>query len=204
MKMDFLEAEEFLESFEKLSRRSKLLIFAYIFSDPLIDVHGLIYYYLEFLYGVDQYKSPIEELFAIAYNIRLMMEGYPYKEIVPLFPQACIHVNENTYFADFLIDAVSTEGFMFEHDYKLVIECDGHEFHEKTKEQVERRNNRDLDLKSAGYDVLHFSGSQIYKNPMKCADETFRYIKNKIGEVEVTYGNIQKYSDVILDGQQDH
>lgn len=57
-----------------------------------------------------------------------------------------------------------------------MIECDGHEFHEKTKEQVIYDNEREYKLKSAGYDVLHFSGSEIYNNPYECAEKTLNYI----------------------------
>lgn len=54
---------------------------------------------------------------------------------------------------------------------KLVVECDGHEFHEKTKEQAKRDKTRDRYLTSRGYTVLHFTGSEISENPMKVVDE---------------------------------
>ena len=187
----YLEDGEFiLEHFERLSHRSKALIFSYMFKDGKdFDTNALYYYYLE-SFDFEECQSPIEELYAIAYNIRLMQAGFPYKEIIYLIPQKRIVVNNHTYFADFLIDVESSQFFISEHNYKLIIECDGHEFHEKTKAQVEKRNVRDMELKSNGYDILHFSGSQIFKDPMKCADETFKYITSKIGEVKATYGNI--------------
>ena len=104
---------------------------------------------------------------------------------LPLYPQEKININGKTYFADFLIDPMRTGWVTYENNdiYRLVIECDGHDFHEKTKAQVEKRNQRDMDLKSAGYDVLHFSGSQIYKDPDKCAEDVFEYVIQKVGEV---------------------
>lgn len=65
---------------------------------------------------------------------------------------------------------------------KLVIECDGHNFHEKTKEQVIRNNERDYDLQLAGYKVLHFSGSQIYESPLSCANDIYNFIQTTVGE----------------------
>ena len=59
---------------------------------------------------------------------------------------------------------------------KLIVECDGHEFHEKTKDQVEKRNKRDYNLKMQGFDILHFSGSEIYKDPVGCARKCIDYI----------------------------
>lgn len=47
---------------------------------------------------------------------------------------------------------------------KIVIECDGHEFHEKTKEQAKNDKSRDRYLVSQGYKVLHYTGSEIYNN----------------------------------------
>ena len=35
-------------------------------------------------------------------------------------------------------------------------------------------------LKKAGYDVLHLSGSQIYREPMKCARQVVEYINSKV------------------------
>ena len=52
---------------------------------------------------------------------------------------------------------------------RVAIELDGHEFHERTKEQVAYRNERDRDAQAAGWTILHFSGSELYRDPLKCA-----------------------------------
>ncbi|HBG31615.1 MAG TPA: hypothetical protein DDW98_13485 [Gammaproteobacteria bacterium] len=56
---------------------------------------------------------------------------------------------------------------------RLGIECDGHEFHEKTKEQAQRDKSRDRVLSAAGWKMIRFTGSEIWKNPLACADEAF-------------------------------
>lgn len=56
------------------------------------------------------------------------------------------------------------------------------EFHQKTKEQVQKDNEREYDLKMAGYEILRFSGTQIFNNPIKCAEDTYNYIIKKIKE----------------------
>lgn len=58
-----------------------------------------------------------------------------------------------------------------EYDVKVAIECDGHDFHERTKEQAARDRARDRELQSRGYLVLRFTGSELYRDPWKCADE---------------------------------
>lgn len=53
---------------------------------------------------------------------------------------------------------------------QMVIECDGHDFHEKTKEQAKRDKSRDRTLQQVGYKIYHFTGSEIYQDNMRCAE----------------------------------
>ncbi len=46
---------------------------------------------------------------------------------------------------------------------KIAIECDGHDFHEKTKEQAQRDKEKDRILQSNGWLVARFTGSEIFK-----------------------------------------
>ena len=59
---------------------------------------------------------------------------------------------------------------------EVLVECDGHDFHEKTKEQVQKDKKRDRDLASKGYTLLRFTGSEIWKDPFKCASEIYQYL----------------------------
>lgn len=121
-------------------------------------------------------ESPIEQILWMALNFCTLNSGKNYY----FYEQAEVEANGNKYRLDFLYE----EDYMdrIDNPLLLAIECDGHDFHEKTKEQVEKRNKRDMDLKLAGYDILHYSGSQIYKNPIKCAMEILDYIDKKVGE----------------------
>jgi very-short-patch-repair endonuclease len=56
---------------------------------------------------------------------------------------------------------------------KIAVELDGHDYHERTKEQVTYRNQRDRDLAAEGWTVLHFSGSELYRDPARCVTEVF-------------------------------
>jgi very-short-patch-repair endonuclease len=53
----------------------------------------------------------------------------------------------------------------------MVVECDGHDFHERTKEQARRDKQRDRYFQSRGYKVLRFTGSEIFADPQAVADE---------------------------------
>lgn len=63
-----------------------------------------------------------------------------------------------TYRCDFLI---THSGFKIP---GIVVECDGHAFHERTREQAARDRKRDRDMQNAGYIVLRFTGSEIRSN----------------------------------------
>lgn len=56
-------------------------------------------------------------------------------------------------------------------DRKLVVECDGSEFHAITKEQVERDKRRDRYCVARGIYVMRFTGSEITRDPRGCAAE---------------------------------
>lgn len=53
----------------------------------------------------------------------------------------------------------------------MVVECDGHDFHERTKEQARRDKQRDRFFQSRGLKVLRFTGSEIFADPRAVADE---------------------------------
>ena len=51
-------------------------------------------------------------------------------------------------------------------EIKIVAECDGHDFHEKTKDQVARDKSRVRDLEIAGWRILRFTGSGDMGGPV--------------------------------------
>ena len=60
----------------------------------------------------------------------------------------------------------------------VVVECDGHDFHEKTKEQAARDKRRDRAIVEAGYSVMRFTGSEIFKDPDGCAKQVQKVIQD--------------------------
>lgn len=52
---------------------------------------------------------------------------------------------------------------------KVAVELDGHEWHERTPEQVEARNDRDRHLQLSGWKVLHYSGREVVREGVKTA-----------------------------------
>lgn len=166
--------------FDKMPPRCKEMFFEYM-NNPDIEDHTKVTFCNIGTFYYEFAESPIEAIFNFAFDLSTIGRENRRSDIY-LISQEDIKIGNKTYRADFLFSTDECESpyAHFEKNYKLVIECDGHEFHEKTKAQVKKDNERDMALKMAGYDVLHFSGSQIYNEPFKCAEQVIEYILSKI------------------------
>ena len=54
---------------------------------------------------------------------------------------------------------------------RLVVECDGFDFHERTKEQASRDRRRDRALQRAGFKVYRYTGSDIWADALGFSDK---------------------------------
>lgn len=62
---------------------------------------------------------------------------------------------------------------------RLIVECDGHDFHERTKAQAARDRSRDRLAQHNGLPIFRFTGSEIWRDPATCADEVLRFMERK-------------------------
>lgn len=67
----------------------------------------------------------------------------------------------------------------------VVVECDGHEFHERTKDQAARDKKRDRILQEEGFHVLRFTGSEIWKDAGGCARQVDAFVKKHLERAEM-------------------
>jgi very-short-patch-repair endonuclease len=155
-----------------------------LFSELKKSVHGYINKCLdeirsEYLQSIVNCESPIEQMMAIALErmhssyqngIREERRGI---DILDIKNQQAIVIGKIKYRVDFLIIVWLPKN---NETIQFVIECDGHDFHEKTKEQAIWDKQRDRALNHNGYRVIRFTGSEIFKYPDKCADEVFDII----------------------------
>lgn len=70
------------------------------------------------------------------------------------------------YRADFLLD-VNT----YDQRQTIVVECDGHAYHERTKEQAARDRSRDRWMVEKDITVLRYTGSEIVRDAVGCAEQ---------------------------------
>lgn len=123
-------------------------------------------------------ESPVEQLLAISLekiNLLQMFKYNPFVDVIAIDKQEWLDCNGKQYRVDFLIPVIykNQENKMF------VVECDGHEFHQKTKKQVEKDNERNRNLQKAGYEVIRFSGTEIWHRSDQCASEIRNIILSK-------------------------
>lgn len=110
---------------------------------------------------------------------RVLLEYFDDPIIDIIQPQAMI----GQFRVDFLIRRGSMiDGSVF--PGAVVVECDGHDFHERTKEQAKRDRSRDRALQQLGFTVFRFTGSEIWANPHACVAEVRKFLRalEKAGE----------------------
>lgn len=54
---------------------------------------------------------------------------------------------------------------------RLIVECDGHDFHERTKDQAARDRSRDRSAQMDGIPVFRFTGSELWRDAWGCAKQ---------------------------------
>jgi hypothetical protein len=62
---------------------------------------------------------------------------------------------------------------------RVFVECDGHDFHERTPEQAERDRRRDREVQAAGIRILRFTGREIWRDPVQCVMETIKAVRDQ-------------------------
>ncbi|MFB3816121.1 MAG: DUF559 domain-containing protein [Candidatus Methylomirabilales bacterium] len=106
---------------------------------------------------------------------------------VDIEPQYEVSIGEARYRLDFrvflawpgVLKFAAQHGIEFP---KIAVELDGHEWHERTPEQVEYRNQRDRDLQRAGWKVFHFSGREVMRDGFGCLKEVFNFAQRSTEE----------------------
>lgn len=145
--------------------------------------------------------TPIEKLFYIALHARaalgatdfstvwdvktaeeeakLMAEPYATTSpVIILRPQARL---DDGWRVDFLLHCYNVAPKRGPRGWrKLIVECDGHGFHERTKEQAAKDRSRDRWATLNKYTILRFTGSELHKDAWGCAGEAFAWAESHL------------------------
>lgn len=175
-KKDFVHT---IKNFHKLPERAQDLFLEIIFGleaeEGKFDDFSFVTKIIGIPNYIDKCKSPIEII--LFYALDILFIQLSSDMFIRFIPQYELNINGKVRIMDICVIEVDE----YDNEIKplFFIECDGYEYHASTKEQFTKTNQRDRELKIAGYDVLHFSGSEIYKNPFDCAYQIIDYIKDR-------------------------
>lgn len=140
-------------------------------------------FYMSAMSGIEDRTSPIEQLFesAILALTQIIGEkcdffrggnGWTFSGI-----QICPQHKIGKYKADYLLckqnnDVIAnTKGSI-----DIIVELDGHAFHDKDERQRRYEKKRDRDMQKLGYKVFRYTGSEIVKDPFAAAIECVSYL----------------------------
>lgn len=65
-------------------------------------------------------------------------------------------------------------------DMHMIVECDGREYHHASQELVNHDYKRERAIKDKGFEVVRFTGSEIYKDSYGCAEEAWSMFERMI------------------------
>lgn len=123
-----------------------------------------------------QFDSPLEVLFWLWWGACTIGTRY-FEESIELRPQAEVTVGNQRFRVDFLV-APTEDALAIRPEWTpLAVELDGHAFHERTPEQVARRDQRDRVLQAAGWRVFHYSFQEFTRNPVDCTSEVIVFAR---------------------------
>jgi len=126
-------------------------------------------------------KSPIEKLLFIALK---SIQRFNYIDNFEADSPNHVYRYGLTYEPQFKIGKYTVD-FKIQYHYSLnrtlmsktiIVECDGHEFHDKNKEQRKYEKERDRFIVKQGYKIFHYTGSEIFNNPLDIAVEILSYL----------------------------
>lgn len=80
------------------------------------------------------------------------------------------------YRADFIVSSIWKRAVDETPARRIVLECDGHAFHERTPEQAKRDRRRDRVMQADGFLVMRFTGSEIHADARRCSVEVLNQL----------------------------
>lgn len=144
-------------------------------------------------------ESPIEKMMFVALTLAgrerfdevvLKRESLEFRELREGIDRLIIEPQHKVgnYRVDFLVTLVSKypvdkpdgDGYeVHEMRHEIIVECDGHEFHERTKEQAKKDKKRDRALLDLGFRVYRFTGSEVWNDPFDCAWQVIENLRQR-------------------------
>ena len=127
-------------------------------------------------------KSPIEKMFLAAFCFIKQLETLN----VCIYPQYTI----GKYNVDFLVCKSNWRS------KGLIIELDGHNFHDRDEKQRRHEKERDRFLQSEKYKVFHYTGKEITDNPYQAVMDAVNYLYGEKSKNLSPFKTLNKYMQI--------
>jgi len=142
---------------------------------PLERIVGMDLFTCVFLHNAVAAEKKKHLAAAFYPETKVSIEDIRARKAVPtlsVWHQVCI----GNYVADFIVRFC-----LDDQNYYAAVECDGHDFHERTKEQAAHDRARDRFFQSEGLAVMRFTGSEIWRAPGAVSREIVSFFNKKLG-----------------------
>jgi very-short-patch-repair endonuclease len=122
-------------------------------------------------------QSPIEMMLHVALQVVARLNGMPFSEPIDvevwstglvLSPQYPV----GKYSADFMVSYFRYQGV----SSRVIVECDGTAFHERTEQERRREKARDRFMQKEGWKVFRYTGREIMDDSYKVAAEILSHL----------------------------
>jgi len=139
-----------------------------------------------------RFESPMEAVFAIWWTFSTGLVFREPKYALRAIEQREVTAGKELFRVDFQVvprdPLMLVAGIRLGCPMKIAVELDGHDFHERTKEQVMHRNHRDRRLQADGWVVMHMSGSELLKRPIPCVLEVIQVAAGALTRIREAVG----------------
>lgn len=103
---------------------------------------------------------------------------------INIYPQYPIPLEGKNCTADFMFEIADWRSGRRTVHFRLVVEVDGHDYHEKTKEQARHDKQRDRAMMKTGVYILRFTGSEIYRDAIEAATEVEQFLIDRVQAIK--------------------
>lgn len=132
---------------------------------------------------ISNVKSPIERLFWMEWRYKTTF----YSDYENFYIESQYGVNNYT--VDFMI-YFRKDGYKYK-EKSLIVELDSYLWHGADPEQFTKEKKRERELQKEGYNLMRFSGREIYRNVEKCVDEVLDFLSDI--ETKILLKELEEY-----------
>jgi hypothetical protein len=134
-----------------------------------------------YYFASDLCESPVERIFLAAAVWSLHRKD----SLLLVLPPSCVRPHVDAVIVpQYTIGRYRADFAIYAGPVRLVVEVDGHDFHERTKEQASRGKRRARDLQLSGWSVFPFTGSDVWNDPFGCCDDINRFINVEVASFD--------------------